>query len=153
MHNFEQVKDVLDYGKKIHEDLSGFYDSINAMEQQTRVRMLLDYLSRHERHLEQTLERYESETHKQQILETWLQYSPSINIEKMISCQNIHPDMDTDEVIRLAIGFDDALVELYKEAEAEVDAPHVREVLENLVALESHEKLKMVRDTLMFNDL
>lgn len=153
MHNFEQVKDVLEYGKKIHEDLGGFYDSINALEQQTRVRMLLDYMSRHESHLEETLARYESETHKKQILDTWLQYSPSIDIEKMIGCQYIHSDMEVDEVVRLAIGFDDALVALYREAGAEIEVPQVREVLANLMEMERQEKLKLVRDALMFQDM
>ena len=60
MHNFEQVKDVLDYGKTVHADLRKFYESLNEQNEQAHVKMLLDYLSRHESHLEETLERFET---------------------------------------------------------------------------------------------
>lgn len=154
MHNFEQVKDVLDYGRQLHADLSGFYESLNERKQQVRVRMLLDYLSRHERHLEETVERFEDES-KKQVLDTWMQYAPSIDVSGMIDTQsaNVHGDMSVDEVVQIAIRFDDALVELYREAAQEADVDRVKDVFCNLVELESNEKLKMVRDTLMFGDL
>lgn len=49
MHNFEQVKDVLDYGIHLHNQLTELYDSLNQQNDQARVKMLLDYLSRHEK--------------------------------------------------------------------------------------------------------
>lgn len=154
MHNFEQVKDVLDHGRQLHADLRGFYDSLNERGQQARVKMLLDYLSRHERHLEDTVARFEGES-KKHVLDTWMQYAPSIDVSKMIDAQtgNVHGDMSVEEVVRLAIQFDDALVELYREAAEEADVSRVKDVFRNLVELESHEKLKMVRDTLMFGDM
>lgn len=154
MHNFEQVKDVLDHGRQLHADLRGFYESLNEKEQQARVRMLLDYLSRHELHLEETVARFEGES-KKQVLDTWMQYAPSIDVNKLINVKSLaaHGDMSVDEVVRLAIEFDDAMVELYREAADEADISRVKDVFRNLVELESHEKLKMVRDTLMFGDM
>jgi rubrerythrin len=154
MHNFEQVKDVLDHGRQLHAELRGFYESLNEKEQQARVHLLLDYLSRHERHLEETVARFEGES-KRQVLDTWMQYAPSIDVNKLINVKSLaaHGDMSVDEVVRLAIEFDDAMVELYREAADEADISRVKDVFRNLVELESHEKLKMVRDTLMFGDM
>lgn len=152
MHNFEQVKDVLDYGKKLHAELRGFYDSLNEQSQQTRVKMMLDYLSRHEQHREEALQRFEHDA-KKQILDTWMQYAPSIDIEAIVKSHSIVPGMSVDEVIKLAMEFDNALVELYKEAAREVDVPHVQEVLQNLVDMENQEKLRFVRDAIMLKDI
>ena len=102
MRNFEQVKDVLDYGQKIHADLQSFYRSINDEKQQTRVKMLLDFLSRHEQHREKALADFEGEA-KKHILDTWLQYKPSIDIEKLIGDQSIQPNMPIDEVTKIAV--------------------------------------------------
>lgn len=151
MNNFEQVKDVLDYAKTVHADLRKFYDSLNEKNQQERVKILLDYLSRHENHLEETLERFEagSQTH---VLETWMQYAPSINIQQLIDGKSIRTDMSVDDVVKLAVEFDDAVVELFREAADECEIPTVKEVFHNLVELENQEKLRLVRDAL-FHDM
>ncbi len=48
--------------------------------------------------------------------------------------------MTLEEITRLVMDFEDALIELYKESLNEIDDPHVQEVLQNLVALEDTEK-------------
>jgi hypothetical protein len=151
MQNFEQVKDVLDYGKLVHADLCKLYESLNVESQQERVKMLLDYLSRHERHLEETLSRFEAGSH-QDVLDTWLQYAPSINVLKLIGNQTIRPDMSVDEVVKLAVEFDDALVEFYREAADECGLPRINEVFLNLIELEKQEKISHVRNAL-FQDM
>jgi hypothetical protein len=114
--------------------------------------MLLDYLSQHEQHLEEALADFEGEA-KKQILETWLQYKPSINIEKLIGDQSIQPNMPMDEVTKIAIDFDNALIELYRESAAAIDVPQVKQVFENLLEMENHEKLRFVRDAGMLKDI
>ncbi len=152
MHNFEQVKDVLEYGQKIHADLQSFYRSINDEKQQTRVKMLLDFLSGHELHREEALADFEGRA-KKQILETWLQYKPSIDIEKLIGDQSIQPNMPMDEVTKIAVDFDNALIELYRETAAGTDIPQVKQLFENLLEMENNEKLRFVRDAGQLNDI
>ena len=152
MRNFEQVKDVLDYGQKIHADLQSFYRSINDEKQQTRVKMLLDFLSRHEQHREKALADFEGEA-KKHILDTWLQYKPSIDIEKLIGDQSIQPNMPIDEVTKIAVDFDNALIELYRETAAAIDVPQVKKLFENLLEMENNEKLRFVRDAGLLNDI
>ena len=151
MHNFEQVKDVLDYGKMIHTELRKFYESLNKQNGQARAKMLLDYLSRHESHLEETLERFEAEN-QHNVLDTWMQYAPSIDIQQIINGKCLSPDMSVDEVVKLALEFDEAVVELYREATNECDVPHVKEVFQSLVELENQEKVHLLRASL-FEDM
>ncbi|MGX2040658.1 hypothetical protein ACWJKU_11070 [Methylocaldum sp. MU1018] len=152
MHNFEQVKDVLDYGIKLHSELTELYASLNRQNDQTRVKMLLDYLSRHEKNREQAMQRFEDGSRKS-ILNFWLQYSPGSNVEQLLRDYAVRADMSVDDVIKIAMAFDDAMIELYKGAALIVDDPHAREVFANLAEMEEQEKHRFIRDAEWMDDL
>lgn len=152
MHNYEQVRDVLDYGIDLHVALRELYYRLGEQSDQTRVKMLLDYLSRHERNREAALQQFEEGSRKS-ILDAWLQYAPSSTIEQMLKDRVIRPDMNVDDVIKIAMAFDDALITLYREAAREIDDPHAREVLQNLAEMEHKEKQRFVRDAEWLEDI
>jgi rubrerythrin len=152
MHNFEQVKDVLDYGRKLHVELREFYDSVSHGSEQARVKMLLDYLSRHERNREIVLERFETET-RQGMLNLWLQYAPPSHVEERLRDCAIRPDMSVDDVLRIAMDFDNALIDLYDGAAKIVDDPHAKAVFANLVEMERQEKQRFIRDAEWMDDI
>ncbi len=152
MHNFEQVKDVLDYGIQLHSQLTELYDSLNQQNDQTRVKMLLDYLSRHEKNREEAMQRFENGSRKS-ILNFWLQYSPGSNVEQLLKNCAVRPNMSVDDVIKIAMAFDDALIQLYKDAATIVDDPHAKEVFTNLAEMEEQEKHRFIRDAEWMDDL
>ncbi len=153
MHNFEQVRDVLDYGIRLHGRLTEVYDRLQQQSDQTRVKMVLEYLSRHERNREQAMQRFEDGARKN-ILETWLQYAPSSNIEQLLSqCAGRRSDLNVDDVIKLAMCFDDALIAIYEETARESDDPRVRALFENLAEMETHEKQRFIRDAEWVQDI
>jgi len=152
MHNFEQVRDVLDYGIKLHSQLTELYDSLNQQNDQARVKMLLDYLSRHEKNREQAMQRFEDESRKS-ILNFWLQYSPGTNVEQLLRDCAVKPDMSVDDVIKIAMAFDNAMIELYKGAAIIVDDPHAKDVFANLAEMEEQEKHRFIRDAEWMDDL
>lgn len=148
MRNFEQVKDVLDHGKELHEQIRDYYDTLKRQADQTEIRlkMALDYLSRHEDEQKEMLERFE-ENARSAILNMWLQFAPSDRVENLLATATARPAMSVDEVVQIACAFDDALVTLYKEAAAEMDDPKARNVFNNLAEASEKEKQRIVRDT------
>jgi rubrerythrin len=144
MQTFEQVKDVLDYSKTIHARLRKLYASMNEQPQQERVKMLLEYLYEQEHQLEQATASFEAVT-PQSILDTWVQYGPSFNMRELIDSKKIRPDMSFDEVVDLAMEFDDALTDFYKQAENESDIPRIKEIFQNLVEMERRGKIRQLR--------
>ncbi|BBA33652.1 hypothetical conserved protein [Methylocaldum marinum] len=152
MHNFEQVKDVLDYGIQLHGQLTDLYDSLNQQNDQARVKMLLEYLSRHERNREQAMQRFENGSRKG-ILNFWLQYSPGSNVDQLLKKCSVRPDMSVDDVIKIAMDFDNALIELYKGAAIIVDDPRAKEIFANLAEMEEQEKHRFIRDAEWMDDL
>ncbi len=139
LRKFEQVKDVIDYGRFIHAEIKAMAERIEEQEHNAHLILLLDYLKRHEDELAASLDKFEEGTRKN-ILDLWLPYPLDPTIEKKLRGFEIRPDMSLEEITKLVMEFEDALIELYKEALNEIDDPQVQEVMQNLVALEDTEK-------------
>lgn len=148
MKNFEQVRDVLDHGKALHDQIRDYYNTLKkqAGNSEIRLKMALDYLSWHEKEQKEMLERFE-ENARSAILNTWLQFAPSDRVEELLANAAIHPGMSVDEVVQIACAFEDALVTLYKDAAAEMDDPKARNIFNNLAEASEKEKQRIVRDT------
>lgn len=116
-----------------------------------RIRLLLDYLSRHERHLADSYDRIEEKT-SQAILDTWIQFTSESDRLGSIEEQTIGLDMSCDEVVAVALDLDDKIVELYRDMAREAESPHVREFFENLLELERSEELQVTRNALFLRD-
>lgn len=152
--NFETTKHVLDHVREFHGRIGEYYKRLGDHNSMERVKMLLDYLSRHEKHFQESMKEYEEAISKQ-ILNTWFKFPPCqemTDINQAISLDE-NPDMTVDDVIETALKMDDCLIRLYTEMAARSPATEVREVFENLLKMEKKRELNMVRDTLRFNDI
>ncbi|SMF95010.1 hypothetical protein SAMN02949497_2350 [Methylomagnum ishizawai] len=148
----KQVKDFLEFGKHLHGEIKRFYDRANEETGSERIRMLLDYLSRHEQHLEESLARFEKGS-RSGILNTWLEYPPDLDVEAVIGKHNLGEINSSEALISIAMDFDDTLVALYREVSAKVDEPKLKEVFLNLLALEEKEKIQVLRAAMSFQDM
>jgi rubrerythrin len=151
---FETIKDVLDHVREFHHQLSTFYRNLIDKTDMERVRMLLDYLSQHEEHLEESMARYESEV-SERILKSWFQYPPPKEIPGICKTLAVDEvvDLSVDGVIKLALELDDCLIDLYNEMIRGSKSEEVREVFQSLLDMEKQEELELVRDSLELKDL
>ena len=151
---FETTKDVLDHAREFHGRVSDFYGRLSKKVHKERVKMLLEYLTRHEKHLEESLAQYE-EGVSQKILNTWFLYPPPKQI--LDTCQTValeeKEDLVVDDVIKIALELDECLVQLYKIMVEHSEFEEVREVFANLLALEKRRELDFVRDALYLKEI
>ena len=144
----KQVREFVDFGKHLHGKLKALFDELNEHAQLERVKMLLDFLSRHEEHMEESLARFEKES-RHGILEAWLEYSPGLDVNKVMCKFHLSENPSSDEIIQLALDFDDTLVNLYKEVVEKANDSKVKEVFKNLLQLEEKEKIQVARAAMM----
>ena len=144
----KQVREFVDFGKHLHGKLKALFDELNEHAQLERVKMLLDFLSRHEEHMEESLARFEKES-RHGILEAWLEYSPGLDVNKVMCKFHLSENPSSDEIIQLALDFDDTLVNLYKEVVENANDSKVKEVFKNLLQLEEKEKIQVARAAMM----
>lgn len=149
---YQTVKDVVEHSRQLHHQISDFYHDLGEAASQIRVKMLLEYLERHERQFEDMLKRFE-EDKSQKIWDEWFQYAPDNDLNELLSELNVSDDMSTDDVVLIALKLDDYFIELYKDMVQNSASSDVKAVFQNLVELEEKEKIRTARTALEMNDM
>ncbi|RKZ45365.1 MAG: hypothetical protein DRQ58_10535 [Gammaproteobacteria bacterium] len=144
---FEQVRDILDHAREFHKCLGEFYQNLVEYEEETRIKMLLEYLGRHEKFLEQGIANFE-ESASEKVLDTWFQFTQDKATLKLPSGNNIKSNMSVEDVIHMGLELDDCLIKLYKDAAEDSEVLEVKEVFNNLLKMEQEEEHHLVRAAL-----
>lgn len=148
---YQTTKEILDHARAYHHRLSEHYQQLQSDTDQERIRLLLDYLSRHERHMEETLVKYtEDASHK--ILDTWFSYAPDEHLLAACARLDLHPDMTVDDIVAAVVHYDNCLIDMFRDVEQTASIPEVREAFANLLVMEEQAKEQMVRHGLMMRD-
>ncbi len=152
MKTFERTRDVLDHARSFHHQVGELYQRLENRAEKERVQMLLDYLRRHERHLEESLADYEEDASKR-ILDTWFQYTLEEDPSNLLSEVEIKADMAVNDVVRLALRLDDYLIDLYRSMVDNTDISEVKEIFTNLLELEQQDEHQLARNALRLDEM
>lgn len=149
---YETAKDLLGEAASLHEGLARYYQRLSGEAERERVRLLLDYLARHEANMADVLDRFGKET-ADRVRNAWFKYELDGEFVKCIPPARPVQDMSTSEIVDLAIQLDDCIIDLYQLIAMQSELPEAREAFTNLVALERTEKMRMVRQAMGLEDL
>ncbi len=141
---YKKTGDIIDRAREFHGKLADLFHTFSESAEKETVRMLLDYLGRHERHLELSLAQYEESASKQ-ILETWFKYEPERATARCIDGVKFSPSMSIEEVTKMVLQLDDCLINLYREAAHNAQSQEVREVFRSLLEMEREEEIQVMR--------
>ena len=148
----KEVRDFLDFGKGLHAEVRRLYVRLADTAEQERVRMLLEFLERHEQHMVQTLGRFEQDSHEG-LLNGWMNYSPDLDVDSVIAQCQLSEQPTIDDIMAAAMRFDETLVRLYQEmAEKAVDQ-RTRDLFKDLVNLEQQEQISVSRAAMSLADM
>lgn len=136
MNTYITVQDVLDNAHDFHQQLVEFYERLTRDSDRERLLVLLNYMRRHEEHLTEGLKQYQ-EQGNERLLDTWLQYGPDDTPLKLPPVRDIADDMSIDDILDLALQFDDALASFYADAARLVQSDAAQHLFRDLV--EQHE--------------
>ena len=139
--------DLLRHAESFHHDLSVFYAFQSREIQDATLRTLLQYMSRHEDILEHAIQSYEEGASKS-ILDSWFKVSPDFSQFPHLEDLELGDEMTAEEVVDLALALDNVLIAMYEELQREAVSADLREALENLLDMERHEEIKLMRATI-----
>lgn len=145
------TRNLLDNIRQFHQQVADYCAKTLKLSNNERIRMLLDYIGRHEQHLAEATAAYEKDG-QNKVLNTWFRNVPGA-LPDPGAIAALGDNANEDDVINWVIKLDDAIIDFYKTLAAEAEIPEVRIVLNNLLAMENREKLNMVRSALRINDL
>ncbi|MCD6527167.1 MAG: hypothetical protein J7K75_09280 [Desulfuromonas sp.] len=149
---YGQAKEILDYARNFHRQAGEFYQQLADKAQGARVKLLLDYIIRHEKHLEKALAEFE-EGASSKALSTWYQYSKEQRTFAPLDAILISPAMTTEDIMKIGTTIDNCLIASYKGVADTATTPEVREIFENLLQMEEQEKHVKARIALGINDM
>ena len=153
METFKTTRDITEWLRKTHRRLSRFYDQHRKVADKERVRLLLDYLSRHEQTLEKALADLEDEA-RQQILDTYFQYLPEEFDElRFDDLHLLESDMTVDDVIRIVTRNDEALTRLYDRLAQTAAIPSVKDMFVRLRDQLEEERTRLVENAMHLKDI
>ncbi len=144
MRTFETAQDVLHNARELHHVAGKLYRQLRDGSRDERSRMLLGYMSEHERKMEDSLITYEQHASRP-VLETWMQYTLEDSPQDFISNLNTSFNMTPTEIAELGQRVDDYLVDLFEEVTDTASSIELKEVFQNLIDMEHEEKHNLTR--------
>ena len=139
--------DVLRKAEVFHRDLSYYYQSHVAETQDEEIRLLLEYLSRHEAYLQHCLQEYERGASKG-VLEAWFKISPNLRAFPRIEQFRFGNDMKREDLVQLGLDLDRFLISVYRELVGRAISTPLREALTDLIEMEHREEIKVMRSAM-----
>jgi hypothetical protein len=153
METFKTTRDITEWLRKMHRHLSQFYDQRRKVADKERVRLLLDYLSRHEQTLEKALADVQSES-GEVVLGTYFQYVPDELDDLTVDHGQLqNPDMTVDDVLRIVIRKDEALTRLYGRLAQSAPAASVKNMFVRLQEKLERDRASMVQNATQLKDI
>ena len=150
---FRTVQDILDWTRAYHHRLAEGYRQLSGTTSRERASMLLDYLADHQEALERSIEEYETDA-ADKLLRTWFQGVRDIPLPGSLDeADQTLRDADTTRIMYMALEFHDVLTRLYTDLAGQAPTEDVRQLFTGLADMENHEKMRMVRDAMRFEDL
>lgn len=144
---FDQTKDVLEHARRFHRKLSEFYEDLKDSADRERTRALLDYLSRHEKYLDESLAAFKDGV-SDHVLDSYFRYGSEASPLSKITDFEIKFEMQVEDVLAAAMHFDACLINYYREMAQKTMSQKVREVFENLLVMEQNEQLELSKQSL-----
>lgn len=149
---YGQAKQILGYAREFHRFARDYFKQLSDSTQQPRMKMLLDYMSRHEEHLDEVLKEYESNT-KNKAMDAWFQFSTECSTFKPVKDISYTDELTVEQVFEIAAQIDQCMIDSYNTVINRTSNPEVRELFENLLEMEEQEKHTRARTVLGLMDM
>lgn len=149
---YEQTRDILANAESFHRQIGEYYHQLGDHAHKQRIKMLLEYLSRHEEHLADSLADFEQNA-STAVMETWFNSKHKLNACEILKDIQIAPEMSVDDVIDLGLQLDECLITMYRDLAENAQCEDVRSVFQNLLDMEEEEKRQLVRNSLRVMDM
>lgn len=149
---FEQTRDVLNHVGAFHREAGLLFRQLMEHSSNARVRMLLDYMARHEFNQEKNIAAFSNDS-PERVLSCWFKYTHDEDIFAPLREVNPESDLLFDDVLDLAVDLDAKLQELYQEMVERSSSNDVRDLFRSLLQRELKEKQVLIRSAMGLLDI
>jgi hypothetical protein len=148
---YETVRHVVDDARKFHKELEALYEKQSDQTNRDKLRMILDFMGRHETALEQWTAETEAGV-APGILDMRLHFMPDIAECEDFGSATLSEDISVHEAIRTALRFDDCLVAYYRQMAEGPVPPEVKRLFRLFLRTEQSEERATIESALLMNE-
>ncbi len=149
----ETLKDVLHWTREFHQHLSQCLSHCADKNTSERARMILGYLSDHEKALTKVVSGFET-SGDEHALNTWCyEYVAKHPIVRHAHCDAPFAELDATQIMEVIVDQHQQVIELYRYLASRADIPSAKELMESLRSLEEHEMMRMAQSANRFEDI
>jgi len=149
---YETVRDVFERVKEFHHRVSEYYKQLYVIADKERVKILLDYMSRHEKNLENYMAEYEDDAPRN-VLDSWFKYTPASTYEQCFKDSELDHDMSIDDVIEVGMRLDDCLINAFKRIVDSSESNTIKEIFKCLLNSAERDKKNFVKEALELSEM
>ncbi|MCB1100819.1 MAG: hypothetical protein KDL10_00555 [Kiritimatiellae bacterium] len=146
------AEDILAEARYFHHHLKVFYQALEHKVERPKVRLILEYLCRHEERMENMLAEYRDDI-TAKISHTWFKHMPGDSIDAVIASVDARPDMTLDVLLIMAMKFEDCFINLYRHVADQAVSVEVKEVFETLEKESIKDRTNLARNLVNMQDL
>ena len=149
----ETLNDVLKWTQKFHHELSACMQHCGEKNKNERSKLLLKYLSTHEKRLENIIESF-SKHAEISALNTWcIEYLHKNPMIEHKHCSEPFAKLSSREIAEVIMNQHEQLVALYRYLRSRAEVLSTIELLEQLVELEENTAMQMAQGTNLIEDM
>ncbi|MHC4418160.1 MAG: ferritin family protein [Planctomycetota bacterium] len=140
------IAEVLRHVEEFEDMLAEFYAKLARSETEREgVRLLADYMSRHRRRTHRALFELpvESVEHIRRICHTRLRYEPQQLNRHCFDGVELPPDGTADEMLDIAIEFDECLVRFYQQVVRQPVDREIKTLFDSLIRWEQNDEIEL----------
>ena len=141
---FQTARELLEHTEDFHKQASHFYRNLAQRHDQHRIRLLLDYLAKHEQKLADSISQFEQDS-SPAVLNLWFEDAPDIEFDAALDNLHVQDHMDIEDIIRLGMHLGDYLIWAYESLASQCDIDEAREAFHNLAMLAQSEKRHLAK--------
>ncbi|WP_341502100.1 hypothetical protein [Gallaecimonas sp. GXIMD4217] len=149
---FKQVRDLIDFTLEAHEALAKLYDRLSNQVDAERSRMMLHYLSEHERKVVGELQNYLDDA-PDRLLDTWFDNASDSELLRKISLTQLPATADQQQILSLALDLDNRIIDSIAALVDNCPCSDSRTLLSNLVEVSRDRQHRFVHQTLRMTDI
>lgn len=142
MKTFQQTRDVLENSIDFHLRTSSLYAELSEKTVDPRAKLLLNYMSIHEKELMNNQKEFNRNASKR-IMDTWLQFTPEQSNQSFFNDLSYGDTLSVSDVTGIGFEIDNYLEELYSALEGEADCQDVRDLFHTIRDIELQEKKEL----------
>ena len=145
------IDEILRHAEKFESHLAEFYTKISEETTLDAVRLLTDYMGRHQNRIKDALSKVPAEQ-MQHIINIPLQYEPHIPGDHCFKVIKLPANASPNEILDAAIKFDECIVQMFRQIAHQPVHRDVKDFFENLQQLEEKDQLELKKIRTMFSD-